>query len=91
MNGATTGMATIQAVTKTTRQAWLTVATVSPVAKVGACPTAMCLGGTTPTRTAAETASVSALFVAPTSVGCFVRKLFTSSAYAEERIRAVAL
>lgn len=88
-------MAAIQAVTKTTRQARLTVAAVSTVATIGARPTAMCLGGgtTTPARTPipAQTNAVSALFVAPTSVGCFVRKLFTSSAYAEERIRAVAL
>ena len=84
-------MAAIQAVTKTTRQARLGVTAVSTVATSGTAPTAMCLGGPTPTRTPAITASVSALFVAPTSVGCFVRKLFTSSAYAEERIRAVAL
>ena len=53
MNGATTGMAAIQAVTKTTRQAQLPVANVSTVATVVAASTAMCLGGSTSPRASA--------------------------------------
>ena len=70
-NGVATGIMTIQAVTKTTRRARLPVTAVSTVAALGAAmlPAAMCLAGTSATRTTATTASVSVLFVTPTSVG----------------------
>ena len=86
--GVATGMAAMRQATKTTRQARLPVATVSSVAALGTSmlPTALCLSGTattTPARAPAPTISVSALFVTPTSVGCFVSKVLSSSAFVE--------